>query len=119
MPIITSYPFKEDPLNKKDEIIISDSTKGLKTKTTSLDVLNDFITASSTFIFAQGIPQKVWGNPLTPEGIRYVKHDLNKFASVTVVSDQNQVMIGNVKYINTNEVQLTFSAAFSGKAYFN
>lgn len=119
MPIITTYPFKEDPLNKNDEIIISDSTKGLKTKTTSIDVLNDFITASSTFIFTQGTPQKVWGNPATSVSLRYVAHNLNKFASVTVVSDSNQVMIGNVKYINENEVQLTFSAAFSGKAYFN
>ena len=30
-----------------------------------------------------------------------------------------EVVIGNVEYINANKVQLTFSAAFSGKAYFN
>jgi len=119
VPIITTYPFKEDPLNKKDEIIVSDYTKGLKTKTTSIDVLNNFIVSKNTFIFTQSIPQTVWGNPGTSEPLRYVAHNLNKFASVTVVSDSNQVMIGNVKYINANEVQLTFSAAFSGKAYFN
>ena len=119
MPIITTYPFKEDPLNKKDEIIVSDYTKGLKTKTTSLDVLNSFIVSNSTFIFIQSIPQTTWGNPGTSAPIRYVTHNLNKFASVTVVSDSNRVMIGNVEYINANEVQLTFSAPFSGKAYFN
>jgi len=119
VPIITTYPFKEDPLNKKDEIIVSDYTKGLKTKTTSIDVLNNFIVSKNTFTFTQSTPQTVWGNPSTPEGIRYIRHDLNKFASVTVVNSANEVVIGHIEYINKNEVQLTFSAAFSGKAYFN
>ena len=35
MAIITTYPFKKAPLNKEDEIIISDSVaRGQKTKTT-------------------------------------------------------------------------------------
>ena len=63
----------------------------------------------NSFIFTQSIPETVWN----------ITHGLGKFASVTVVSDSNQVMIGNTEYINANQVQLTFSAAFSGKAYFN
>tara|TARA_R100000935_G_scaffold49697_1_gene75173 strand:- start:621 stop:983 length:363 start_codon:yes stop_codon:yes gene_type:complete len=120
MAIIHTYPRKPVP-KKEDLIIISDSDSSNPvnaTRSATLESLSD-IGLDKAFIFTQGTPQTVWGNPLTPEGIRYVRHGLNKFASVTVVSDSNQVMIGNVKYINANEVQLTFSAAFSGKAYFN
>jgi len=40
-------------------------------------------------------------------------------ASVTVVNSANEIVIGKVEYIDANEVQISFSAAFSGKAYFN
>ena len=106
---------------KEDLIIISDSDSSNPvnaTRSATLESLSD-IGLDKTFIFSQSQPQTVWGNPLTPEGIRYVTHGLNKFASVTVVNSANEVVIGNVEYINANKVQLTFSAAFSGKAYFN
>ena len=42
MAIITTYPFKKAPLNKEDEIIISDflSNPKLKTKTTNLKAVS-------------------------------------------------------------------------------
>lgn len=46
MPIITTYPFKNDPLANKDEIIISDSKSNdpnFKTKTTDLEVLMKYV----------------------------------------------------------------------------
>lgn len=46
MPIITTYPFKNDPLANKDEIIISDSQSNdpnFKTKTTDLEVLMKYV----------------------------------------------------------------------------
>lgn len=110
MPIITTYPFKKDPLNKKDEILISDYPDGLKTKTTDLENLSKFVVANlPNFVFTQSIPSTTW----------LVSHDLNKFCSVTVVSDSNNVMIGNVTYNSLNQLTITFSAAFSGKAYLN
>ena len=120
MAIIHTYPRKPVP-KKEDLIIISDSGSNNPvnaTRSATLESLSD-IGLDKTFIFTQSTPQTVWGNPLTPEGIRYIRHDLNKFASVTVVNSANEVVIGNIQYINANEVQLTFSAAFSGKAYFN
>ena len=109
MAIIHTYPRKPVP-KKEDLIIISDSGSNNPvnaTRSATLESLSDVV--DKTFIFTQSIPQTVWN----------ITHNLNKFASVTVVSDQNQVMIGNVSYINANTVQLTFSAPFSGKAYFN
>lgn len=53
MPIITTYPFKKAPLNKKDEIILSDalsSDPNFKTKTTDLDQLMKYVQSSITTI---------------------------------------------------------------------
>tara|TARA_R110000796_G_scaffold20527_7_gene61026 strand:- start:1790 stop:2158 length:369 start_codon:yes stop_codon:yes gene_type:complete len=122
MPIITTYPFKKAPLNSKDEITISDVNSlnaGFDTKSTSLEILAGYIIEENSTIVNQSIPLKVWGDAATPEATRYVSHGLNKFPSVTVVNSANEVVIGNVRYITTDQVQLTFSAAFSGKAYFN
>jgi hypothetical protein len=48
-----------------------------------------------------------------------IAHNLNKFASVSVVDSAGSVVIGEITYVDTNNVTLTFSAAFSGKAYLN
>jgi len=112
MAIITTYPFKQAPLNKKDEIIISDAASNnpnFKTKITNIDTISKFVVSIGTFVFTQSVPSTIWN----------IDHGLNKFGSVTVVSDQNQVMVGDVKYLTLNTVQITFSAAFSGKAYIN
>jgi hypothetical protein len=67
------------------------------------------IPTDANFIFTQSIPSTTWS----------ITHNLDKFCSVTVVSDSNQIMIGDVNYLNTNSLTITFSAAFSGKAYLN
>ncbi len=61
------------------------------------------------FLFVQAIASDVWE----------IKHDLNKYPSVTVVDSADSVVIGDVAYIDENNVRLTFSGAFSGKAYLN
>lgn len=48
-----------------------------------------------------------------------VTHNLNCFPSVTIVDSSNNEVIGEVEYINPNSLNITFSAAFSGKAYLN
>ena len=110
MPIITTYPFKQAPLNKEDEIIISDSQSNdprFKTKTTNLKAIGSF--SSDSFDFTQGVPSATWT----------INHDLDKFPSVTVVNESKEVMIGNIQYVNNNTVIITFSAPFSGDAYLN
>ena len=62
-----------------------------------------------TFIFTQGVPSVQWN----------VQHNLAKFPSVSVVNNNNVVINGEVTYVDTNNVQLDFSAAFAGKAYLN
>jgi hypothetical protein len=62
-----------------------------------------------TFIFTQTAPSTEWT----------VQHDLEKFPSITVVDTGKTVVIGDYTYVDNNNVILSFSAAFAGKAYFN
>ena len=67
--------------------------------------LND----DANFVFTQVIPSATWN----------ITHNLGKFCSVTVVNTSNEIVIGNVTYVNDNSLTITFSAPFSGKAYLN
>ena len=79
------------------------------------DVFYDFsvFTLSSqgtpTFIFNQAVASTQWD----------IQHNLGKFPSVSVINNNNVVINGEVKYIDNNNIQLNFSAGFSGKAYLN
>ncbi len=54
MAIITTYPLKDKPLSKDDEIIISDaesSNPNFKTKRTTVGFISDFVVTQGTFVF--------------------------------------------------------------------
>jgi hypothetical protein len=61
------------------------------------------------FVFTQSVPNTKW----------IVKHDLEKYPSVSVVNINNVLMYGNVTYVDLNNLEIEFSAGFSGKAYMN
>jgi len=48
-----------------------------------------------------------------------ISHNLNKIPSVTVVDSSGNVVIGEINYKDFNNLQISFSGAFSGKAYLN
>ena len=62
-----------------------------------------------TFIFDQVAASTTWN----------IQHNLGKFPSITVIDTANTVVTGEYTYIDNNNVQLNFSAAFAGKAYLN
>jgi hypothetical protein len=64
---------------------------------------------SPTFIFTQGVPATTWN----------ILHNLGKFPSITVIDNADTVVTGEYTYIDNNNVTLTFSAGFAGKAYLN
>jgi hypothetical protein len=66
-------------------------------------------TAKLGYVFTQSTPATVWT----------INHDLNKYPSVSIVDSANDEVIGEVKYNSTSQIVLTFSAAFSGKAFLN
>lgn len=67
------------------------------------------IIEDKTFVYDQTVPSSEW----------HVKHDLDKYPAVTVVDSAGTEVIGAIDYIDLNNVILTFTGAFSGRAFFN
>lgn len=70
----------------------------------SLGIVDD-----KNFVFNQNVASNEW----------IVNHNLNKYPSVSVVDSGNNIVIGEVTYINENVLKIIFSSAFSGSAYLN
>lgn len=69
-----------------------------------LGIVND-----KNFVYVQATSSDIWE----------ITHNLNKYPAVTVVDSGGSVVIGEIVYIDKNNVRITFTSAFSGKAYFN
>lgn len=61
---------------------------------------------SSAFVFRQTVPATVWT----------INHNLGIFPNVYVIDTAGQECEGKVNHVNTNQVVITFSAAFAGQA---
>jgi hypothetical protein len=90
-------------------ITASLSATGTPDNTNFLRGDNTWVEADKTFEFTQAVAATTWN----------IQHSLGKFPSVSVTNNNNVVINGEVKYIDNNNVQLNFSAGFSGKAYLN
>ena len=67
------------------------------------------ITGDKNFVFNQPVATATWN----------IQHNLNKFPSVTSVNINNIEVKGEIEYTDLNNLTITFSAGFSGKAYLN
>lgn len=77
-------------------------------------------TPFSTILSNTGVNDKNYVHTQSSASATWVvTHNLGKNASVTVVDSAGTVVIGQVDYDSINQITLTFSGAFSGKAYFN
>lgn len=69
----------------------------------------------------QGPPGPPGGNysfsQPTPSATWTITHNLGFNPSVSVVDSANSTVEGQVTYINTNSLSVSFSAAFSGSAF--
>lgn len=61
------------------------------------------------FMFNQSQANSIWN----------INHGLNKYPSVTVVDTAGTQGFGTVSYVDSNNVTVSFSAAFAGQAYLN
>ena len=55
----------------------------------------------------------------TASAVWNVSHNLAKFGSITIIDSSNNVVNGEVAFVDVNNLNITFSSAFSGKAYIN
>ena len=86
------------PTGTSSQVLLADGTVG------ALSGIGD-----KNYIHNQGAASNVWN----------VTHNLGKFPSVTVVDSGNSVVIGDVNMIDLNNITITFTSSFSGKAYIN
>lgn len=64
-------------------------------------------TASRRFVHTQNSPSEIW----------LITHDLGGQPSIVIVDSAKTVVIGEVSYINGEEIEVRFSSPFSGFAY--
>ena len=64
---------------------------------------------TATYEHRQDAAAKVWN----------IAHNLNKYPSVSIVDSGNNVIYGDITYIDKNNLQIKFSAEFGGRAYLN
>ena len=67
------------------------------------------IDGDKTYVHYQNVQSDTWE----------IQHNLDKYPSITVVDSANNIVVGDICYIDTNKVIVTFSAPFSGKAFCN
>lgn len=91
----------EDTANVFDSTNVEGALSELYVKT--LEV------ADITFVHEQMAASSTWD----------IIHNLNKYPSVTIIDLYGSVVIGEIRYISANEIQLTFTAPFSGRAILN
>ena len=96
------------------DVIVGDSISVdviSKTEQPSVDVIitGGIVGTDKNFVFTQSSASATWT----------INHTLNKFPAVEVVDSANDIVIGNVTYNSTSQITITFTAAFSGKAYLN
>lgn len=65
--------------------------------------------AAETFYFVQAVPQATWT----------ITHSLGRHPSITVVDSAEQIVHGDVDYIDSNTITVTFPGGFSGRAFLN
>lgn len=87
---------------------LSDASQRIATTEYVTDKISEQLTAAN-YTHVQGTSSTVWT----------INHNLNRTPSVTVVDSADQVVIGNVIYVDKNNIEIYFSAEFSGKAYLN
>lgn len=67
------------------------------------------LSAGQTYVHNQSVASSVW----------IITHNLDKYVTVTVVDSAGTQVIGEVRYLDSNSVEVSFQGAFAGKAYCN
>jgi hypothetical protein len=88
-PIISSVPTKLSELENDAGYITADD-----------------IPSTQPFVHEQLAPSNLWT----------IQHNLNKYPSVTVTDSAGNVVVGDVKHVSLNVMEISFSSAFAGRA---
>ena len=67
------------------------------------------VSNDKTYLHIQDVASNEWN----------INHNLNKYPSVTVIDSANNEVVGDVEYIDNNNLIIKFEGSFSGKATLN
>lgn len=79
----------------------------IENQTDLMDLLE--IKEDKFFVHTQLVPSNTWN----------IQHPLDKFPSVTVVDSAGTVVVGDVSFVDADNIVIRFNSPFSGKAYLN
>jgi hypothetical protein len=68
-----------------------------------------YFSTDKNFVFTQGTASAVWN----------VAHNLGKFPSPVIIDSGGNEIEGEINHTDINNLIITFSTAFTGKAYIN
>ena len=64
-----------------------------------------------------GIPNPYVYNQVIPANIWTINHGLGTYPVVVVVDSAGNTFVGDVQYVTTNQLTITFTTVFGGTAY--
>lgn len=67
------------------------------------------IIGDKTYVFTQTTAESTWN----------IAHNMAKYPSVTIVDSGGSVVVGDVTYVDNNNLTIAFTSSFSGAAYLN
>lgn len=100
---------------KSSQVKVIETSSGIEhvLSATRLDDSSECISIAANddkhYTHDQGLPALVWT----------VQHGLDKYPTVAVTDTSDTVVVGEVTYIDVNNLTITFNASFSGEAYLN
>lgn len=100
---------------KSSEVKVTQVSNGTELKLTAIrpndtdECLSVISNDDKHYTHDQGLPALVWT----------VQHGLDKYPTVAVIDTGDTVVIGEVTYVDLNNLTITFNYAFAGKAYAN
>lgn len=101
-----SLPIWQEVLSQMGDLNDLDTVN----KTNLVSAINEVQKATDkTYVYNQLIASVTWN----------IDHNLNKFPSVTIVDSGENIVTGDVIYVNKNRLSINFTAPFSGVAYLN
>ncbi len=107
MARISTYD-KDHIITGIDKVIGTDGVTGATLNYEITDLVAAFADENS---YTESVTQNssVWN----------LEHNLNRFPVVQVVDTAGSVVIGDIQYVDQNNITITFSAPFQGTAYLN
>lgn len=102
----------------------NDGTEGYTVGSHWIDISNDIVYVCTDASTGAAVWKLVSSSNYTHNQITLstswsINHGLNKYPSVSVVDSGNNIVVGDVKYTDLNNLTVTFNSSFSGKAYLN